>query len=145
MDNLLSLLCVLVVLLLSVAVIGHGLWVAMAWIFRQLSDQQDGDGGQPCSQCGSRFGVRAGRCVVCGAVPGVSATPRLRDELTTTARQLQRLRERGAITQQQFDEIIAVVQTDLAGLAQPSVRPASSPPRPAAPATPAAHVTAPPV
>ncbi len=118
MGDLVGFLCGLAFGLAVIAVVGHMLWLGAAWLLRQLTGQPE-DTGRPCSACGARFGVRAGRCLVCGAVPGVSATPKLRDELTTTSRQLRRLLDGGAISQRQYDEIVAVIQVELAILTPP--------------------------
>src|SRR5687768_13631230 len=91
----------LAILLLFVTVVGHGIWVTLASLFSGGASATET--GKLCPRCGSRFGVRDGRCMNCGAVPHVppgTASPR--EELTSTARQLWRFRESGLITQQQY-------------------------------------------
>src|SRR5438309_726964 len=100
-----------------VAVVGHALWLMLAWIFRSLSGQSaTEDAGKPCPKCGARFGLRNGRCLNCGAVPSVLPGDTLNEELQTTRRQLNRLLDRGAISQQQHDEVVRVIYAELAGL-----------------------------
>jgi hypothetical protein len=120
--------CALAFVLLVVVVVGHGIWVAVAWMLRQLagsgSDREPA--GKPCPHCGARYGVVRGRCIACGAVPNVSpAATTLRDELRTANRQLSRLLDRGAISQQQFNDLRAVIQTELECIGE--VRPQLAP------------------
>src|SRR5439155_18435298 len=100
--------------LLGIMVVGHGLWLVAAWFFRSMTGEQSNlEPGKPCSQCGARYGVKQGRCVMCGAVPGMSPRgPRLRDELQTTIHHLKRLGMTGAITQQQCDELVAIIEAE---------------------------------
>src|SRR5688572_5581731 len=114
MDDVFSFLCVVITVLAVVTVVGHCLWVAIAWVVRTAG----GDGGagqvpqgQPCTSCGARFGVKGGRCVVCGAVPGIAPGANQRDELTTTARQLRRLLDKGAIEGDHYHALTAAIAT----------------------------------
>ena len=126
MDELLAFLCVASIVLAVVTVVGHGIWVAIAWVFRTFGGEggtnQDPQ-GKPCASCGARFGVKGGRCVVCGAVPNVRPLAAQRDELTTTARQLRRLLDKGAITDDQYQSLATVIASELArhGAALPSM------------------------
>ena len=122
MDELLAFLCALTIVLAVVTIVGHGLWVAIAWIlgtFTGENARQQNPQGKACAKCGARFGVKEGRCVVCGAVPNVDPASTLRDELTTTARQLRRLLDRGAITDDQYHALASAIAADLSRLAAP--------------------------
>jgi hypothetical protein len=136
----LLLLCGLAFVLAVVTVVGHGLWVVIASIFGTFTGEhgrEQAPQGKPCTKCGARFGVKGGRCVVCGAVPGVSPASTLREELTTTARQLRRLLDRGAITSDQYDALSAAIaaelRTPLAGTTSGPGEPAPRPQPQAAP------------
>ena len=117
MDEVLVFLCVASIVLAVVTVVGHVLWVAIAWIFRTFSGEAVANQtpqGKPCASCGARFGVKGGRCVVCGAVSNVSPAATQRDELTTTARQLRRLLDKNAITDEHYHALTAAIATELA-------------------------------
>ena len=155
MEIVLSLLCGLSIFLLFVAVVGHALWVAAAWLLSKGSNAAET--GRPCPRCGARYGVREGRCLNCGAVPYVApGSTSHRDELTTTARQLARFRENGLITQQQYDDLTRVIAAELGAPMPPPVpaeriptlvprsADAHSSPQPVAPPSPPVMVTLPP-
>src|SRR5687767_9845293 len=85
-DDLLSVLCALFVSLVFITIVGHGIWVVLAPVFRTLS----------------------------GAPPGPAAPAQSqRDELRGTARQLWRMLQQGHITQRQYDELMVHVRADL--------------------------------
>jgi hypothetical protein len=135
MDELLAFLCMASIVLAVVTVVGHGIWVAIAWVFRNFASEGgtiQTSQGKPCTSCGARFGVKGGRCVVCGAVPNVSPVAAQRDELTTTARQLRRLLDKGAITDEQYQSLASVIAAELArhGAARPMVPLAGTKPGP---------------
>src|SRR5260221_513842 len=108
--------CVAAAVLLGIMVIGHGLWLVAAWFFRSMAGEApELESGKPCSQCGARYGVKQGRCVACGAVPSTPTHRSIRkDDLQTTSRQLKRLCQQGAIPQQQCDELVAIIDAELA-------------------------------
>jgi hypothetical protein len=108
-------LCAFGFFLLVVMVLGHGMWLVVAWMFRALSGAAS-EPTRPCPQCG-RYGLQNGRCVVCGAVPHVAPGRRtLHDELRMTISHIERLAKRGAIEQSQCDQIVALLQAELHAL-----------------------------
>lgn len=106
--------CVAAAVLLIVMVVGHGMWLVAAWFFRAMTDQGPSlESGKPCSQCGVSYGVKQGRCTVCGAVSGMAPRgPRMRDELQTTVHHLKRLCKTGAISQQKCDELVSIIEAE---------------------------------
>src|SRR6478752_482595 len=137
--------CVAAFVLLIVMVMGHGMWLAVAWVFRAMTGEDPSiESGKPCSQCGASFGVKQGQCTLCGAVPGIAPRGRrLKAELQTTVHHLKRLAKTGAISQQQCDELVAIIEAERAYLTPglparaettPSIEPCLSP-QPAATAS----------
>jgi hypothetical protein len=113
----LAVLCFAAFLLAIVTVVGHGIWVAIAWMISAVSSEGESTTaaqGKPCAACGARFGVQRGVCVMCGAVPSVGTGQTLRSELTVTARQLRRLVDRNLISQDQYNQLAAIISADLA-------------------------------
>ena len=111
-------LCGLVVVLVAVTVIGHGIWVLLATCAREVFRYQAKPEAirRPCPQCRSSRSVVNGCCEICGAVPRVETASREREELQTTARQLWRLHREGAISQEHFEALVSVVNSDLGRL-----------------------------
>jgi len=113
----LAVLCFAAFLLAIVTVVGHGIWVAIAWMINAVSSEggsPPATQGKPCAACGARFGVQRGVCVMCGSVPSVGTGQALRSELTVTARQLRRLADRDLISQDQYNQLAAIISADLA-------------------------------
>jgi hypothetical protein len=130
MDQLLGILCLLAGILVVVAVVGHGLWIAAAAVLRALSGNSTGQAaGTNCRHCGSRATVHAGRCVACGAVPAVAPGEETREEARAASRQLWRLLQQGRITQQQYDAVMAPLLADLArhGVSAPPAETTTAP------------------
>jgi hypothetical protein len=131
MDELLGILCLLAGILVVVAVVGHGLWIAAAAVLRAMSGTSPTQAtGGNCRHCGGRATVHAGRCVACGAVPAVVPGEETREEARAASRQLWRLLQQGRITQQQYDGVMAPLLADLArhGVSAPPA--AATAPRP---------------
>jgi len=117
MDEILSILLGLVCLLAAVTFIGHGIWVVVAAVVRQISGASDTQvelrHRKPCPQCGAAHGLDRGKCTVCGAVPQVAPKSPLREELLATARQLKRLQTAGNISEDQYEQLAAVLAREL--------------------------------
>ncbi|MDX1946404.1 MAG: hypothetical protein SFU86_13470 [Pirellulaceae bacterium] len=118
-SEILGLLCGCGFGLVVMTVVGHGIWVAIASVVKSLDSSGDSrkPANVPCPQCGSRLGMNGGRCTNCGAVPHVAPGATLREELKTTARQMRRLVDAKAITQEQYEAILAPIQVELQRLA----------------------------
>ncbi len=105
MEYLIPLLIILFILLVFVTLVGHGIWVVLAWFFRELS----GDKPEPrvqtlslethathqCPNCRQPLTIQMKFCGVCGALRlSLRQEEELR-ELDVTLRQIERLRQAG--------------------------------------------------
>lgn len=116
-------------LVLLITFVGHGLWLLGAAIGKALAGEQaslpanaantahsENDTSttpRPCRRCGSGNGVVSGRCRYCGAIEPAAANHRLRDEITATQRQLDRLWRRGIMNDEEHDRLLAACARDL--------------------------------
>ena len=133
MEPILGILCVLAFLVLAVTVLGHGLWLMFAAIFRALAGEKADrqPPARPCPSCGRIGTVVSGRCQICGAVPAISPPATLLQELEATARHLERMVHRGIIRPDEYERLRDSIQADLARLKEerPSLQPVQpSPP-----------------
>lgn len=117
-SDLLGFLCISAFVLAVITILGHGIWLVLAYIFRQINGGEvvPTPAGKPCPYCRHPQGVIAGRCIACGRVPQVNPGAALEQDLEATARHLKRLYDRKVIPQQQFDELMLVIGSDLARL-----------------------------
>ena len=132
-SDLLGFLCGFGCVLAVVTLVGHCIWVVLAFIFRQMSgDVPAGATGKPCPYCRHPQGVIAGRCIACGRVPQVNPGAALEQDLEATARHLKRLYDRKVLSQQDFEDLMLVINSDLArlrgqiGPVAPAISPAQS-------------------
>src|SRR5688500_16966979 len=118
MEALLSGLCVLAFVLLVVTLIGHGLWVLAAAIFRGLSGQTSATSAPPrtCPACGRVGTIVGGRCQLCGASLNVAPPDGLQQDLEATARHLERMLHRGIIRPDEHQRMVDSILADLARL-----------------------------
>ena len=97
MDDIGGFLCVLLIVLAVITVMGHGLWLLVAAILRWLLAEPPKKKGFDlyCSYCGAGVPSGSSRCPVCGKEKHAQATSTTwRDDLQATYRQLERLRNR---------------------------------------------------
>ena len=106
MEFLISLLVILSILLVSITLIGHGIWLALAWFFRQLSRTASSisitpapspQPPRPCVNCRSPIDIQMKYCGRCGAIRLTLAQEAQLRELDSTLRQLERLHQAGAL------------------------------------------------
>src|SRR5256885_14452207 len=106
-----------------VTLIGHGIWVALAWFIRQLSGpsqsqsqlqsqsreipNQDG-----CPNCNARMFPQEEGCLTCGWRKPSAVMMELLKDLAATRRQLERLHRTGAIDEAAFQRLMQVVETE---------------------------------
>ena len=113
-EVLLALLCFcisLAVLLVIVAVVGHGIWLMAAAIFGG-SKRHDDDVRRPagrrlyrkCVGCGEEFFRDADHCPECGLDPQGKVAVELKD-LEATARTIQRLRDEDLVSADAAEQI----------------------------------------
>src|SRR5437870_13407990 len=106
MEFLIPLLVILSILLVSITLIGHGIWLALAWFFRQLSGTASSisitpapspQPPRPCVNCRSPIDIQMKYCGRCGAIRLTLAQEAQLRELDSTLRQLERLHQAGAL------------------------------------------------
>ena len=110
MEELLVLLFVLAIVML----VGHGLWVLVAWFFRAISGQQKPVGPAApmrCPSCSGLFWLEKGRCRFCGYASTGPPTNPLQSDLEATTRQLNRMFHTGLINQTLHNQLLRLLQT----------------------------------
>lgn len=114
-----EILCALSVFLLVIMVLGHGMWVVVAWFFRAISGANQ-SAAKPCLHCG-RYGMQHGRCVICGAVqqPTTPQSAAARDDLRTTIFHLHLLADRGLLDRTECARLVALLTAELRPTAAP--------------------------
>ena len=106
MEYLIPLLIVAFILLVFVTLVGHGIWMALAWFFRELRGRKTETGLSiysaseqaihHCPNCDCVLEIQMKFCGVCGAQRGTLAQQEQLRELAVTLRQLERLHQIGA-------------------------------------------------
>jgi hypothetical protein len=91
--------------LLLITLIGHGIWVLLRWIIRQLAGKPpDPDVQAPglsrCSNCNATGSPKEIFCGICGARKPSGIVVELLKDLTATERQVERFRRAGGIQEQ---------------------------------------------
>src|SRR4030095_5138766 len=155
MEDLIPILIVLGILFILITLIGHGIWLTLAWIFGALTGSQrpaengpssnrifdapvesEHAGGppprsnepfaHPCLNCGHGLTVQLKFCGVCGARrPTLAQEEQLR-ELEITLRQLERLHKSGAMTETDFRMLQTRIVSEREQLLFPSGRPGAA-------------------
>ena len=107
MEYLIPLFIVLFILLVFVTLVGHGIWMALAWFFREVGGTKRETGvsiyssGEPakhqCTNCECVLEIQMKFCGICGAQSLTLAQEEQLRELAVTLRQLERLHETGAL------------------------------------------------
>src|SRR5437762_11560119 len=105
MEYLIPLLIVLFILLVFVTLVGHGIWLALAWFFRTMSGSDSTPNVQTlslktpsthaCPNCRQTLTIQMKFCGVCGAQRLALHEEELLRELEVTLRQIERLRQAG--------------------------------------------------
>lgn len=135
MDILIALLVILVILLVGVTLIGHGIWLVLAWFVRQVTGKQSHAPGQTlpldvpapeqCFQCHVVQFTSSKYCPRCGAVRPTTAQKELLRELDGTVRQLDRLHQAGALDEVNFRVLKAKIDNEREHIIFPQGRPGS--------------------
>src|SRR2546421_5500533 len=112
MEYLIPLLIGLFILLVFVTLVGHGIWMVLAWFFREVGGTKREtsvsiySSGEPakhqCPNCECVLEIQMKFCGVCGAQHLTPAQEEQLRELAVTLRQLERLHETGALNQVNF-------------------------------------------
>src|ERR1700730_16708572 len=100
----------LLFLLLLIPAVGHGIWVVLRWIIRQLADTPtpkpevvDPDVAR-CLACRAVFPPHKMFCGHCGARRPVGVVVELLKDLAATERQVERFRRSGVISAAAYEE-----------------------------------------
>lgn len=137
-----ELLVVLLVVLTIVTVVGHGIWVFLAFLLRTALREPAAKADRRCLYCNRPTPVNHPRCIWCQRSLVDDAARELAD-VSAGHRALVRLRKAGLITAEQRDALIGQLEEYRAQLlASP---PAAVPPVAAVPEPPASVVEPPPV
>src|SRR5437868_6846416 len=112
MEYLIPLLIVLFILLVFVTLVGHGIWMVLAWFFREIRAGKTETNvsiyspvepaKHHCPNCECVLEIQTKFCGVCGAQRLTPAQEEQLRELAVTLRQLERLHETGALDQVNF-------------------------------------------
>lgn len=123
-----------------VTLIGHGIWVLLAWFFglfratpqstKHVKLNLDSDA---CATCGSTIYRRDEACRVCGWMPLSAAKTELLKELAATARQVARLHKAGAIDYELYARVMRAVEAERERLGAPASRASEAARQPHAP------------
>lgn len=105
MNDLPVVLLVLAIVATIITLVGHGIWVLLAALFGSAGKKPN----QACPFCGRSTSTTLGRCDWCSKE---LTSPRARElqDLDAVRRQVQRLREKGALTPSVADEMLGQVQ-----------------------------------
>ena len=135
MEVLFAVVVVLVILLAGVTLIGHAIWLALAWIVKQISGgkpharvqtlSRDPPAPEQCSHCHIVQATSGKYCAVCGAARPTPAQKDLLRDLKATLRQLDRLHQAGALDEVNFRVLKVKIDTELEQILFPHGRPGS--------------------
>jgi hypothetical protein len=144
MEDLIPILIFLFIFFALMILIGHGIWVALAWLFRQLSGKESAPQYESlnldrCANCNALLPPRALGCTACGWRRASPAAAELFKDIGATHRQLQRLHRQGSISEEAYQELMRVLQLERerlaspTGYAPPTAQPATPRPAPTPP------------
>ncbi len=112
LEFVLGILCAVSILAGVVALVGHGLWLFIAWLFRNLTGAPPAMAGSPCFSCHNPRSVVSGRCRICGAPADVSAGTEQRADLFATRRQLGRWLEAGKLAPETYRALQQLLEVE---------------------------------
>src|SRR5260370_24745160 len=136
MEYLIPVLIVLFILLVIVTLVGHGIWLVLAWFFRSLSGSKrkpsvpsplpTGPATHACLNCGYALVIEMKFCGVCGAQRLTLAQEERLRELEVTLRQLERLQQSGALTEVTFRVLKTKIENEREQILFPQGRPGAA-------------------
>jgi hypothetical protein len=136
MEFLIPLLIILVILLVVVTLVGHGIWLALAWFFREISGskrnssvsarQPAPQAPRPCLNCHYLLPTGMKFCGICGAQRLIAPHEELFRDLSATLRQLERLNNTGAIGEVNFRVLKAKIKNEREQMLFPQGRPGAA-------------------
>ena len=117
----------LFIVLAIVTCVGHGIWVVVAWFFRQVSGRQTKTpeaAGEQCAWCNRVTQRSRDRCQWCGRELHGPAVRELAD-LAATKRQLRRFQRTGTLKTPVADDLLATAEKRRRDLTKPAQVPAT--------------------
>ena len=135
MEDLTPILIVLGIFFILVTLVGHGIWLILAWIFRELTGTARDEppvsitpsptdaSAHKCPNCGFGLTVQLKFCGVCGARRPTLLQQEALRELDITLRQLERLHESGAMTEVDFRVLKTKIVNERERILFPNGRP----------------------
>ena len=136
MEILIALVVILVILLVSVTLIGHGLWLALAWFVRQVTGRQsharsqtlsrDVPAPEQCFHCHVVQFTPTKHCPLCGAGRPTAVQQESLRELEGTLRQLDHFHQAGALDEVNFRVLKAQIDREREHIIFPQGRPGSA-------------------
>jgi hypothetical protein len=115
LEILITLLFALATILVVVTLVGHGIWLLLAWIFRQFTGPTV---SQPyirtttpsrCQNCNYEFSADAESCDYCGWRKPEGIVVELTKDLAATERQIQRFRRAGTLDDDSYEKLKAQI------------------------------------
>jgi hypothetical protein len=134
---LIEIIIVLLALLLvlgSIALVGHIIWIAAAWALKQLfrltgPASRETPRSTRCPGCGALLPPQAPACHACGWSVAFAPAGSLPADLAATARQVERFRRRGLIDEATYRHLIRLVADEQRGPVEGSARTVPPPER----------------
>src|SRR6266478_5753510 len=135
MEILIPLLIILFILLVIVTLVGHGIWVALAWCFREFGGRKTGGppsasqtspAQRPCFTCGESLAIQIKFCGVCGAQRLSLVQEAQLHELLGTLRHLERLHQSGALDAVNFRVLKTRIENEREQMLFPDGRPGTA-------------------
>ncbi len=135
-------LMILFILLVVVTVIGHGIWVVLAWIVRAMAGtpRKEERVQMSCPWCDQTTSIQGGRCQICGRTlfdPKAKST----SELKAVRRRIQTWQNQGKLPPEHAKALLLELESErrvlygLSPLAMTSAKPAVEPRKAAEPTT----------
>lgn len=111
---------ILLFLLGVITLIGHGIWLALAWFFRlftgQSNDSHNSYGSSivrgHCENCNEEMSVHAKWCGVCGWRKISSAKQELAKDMAATVRMMNRLRKAGSMDEATYLQLLELLEEE---------------------------------
>jgi hypothetical protein len=116
------------ILLASITVIGHGIWVLIRTLFHAISGHADGRGNfsPKCQVCGANLSVTSSYCGFCGSKQ--VAHEMVSADLDLIIRQLDRMLSLGRIDQTTYKSIMQAIEESSARFKSPQEQKVPQPP-----------------
>lgn len=124
------------IFLTIITVIGHLIWLSVAWIFKSLSGSRNdnqtsiSDRWEKCITCGEPVRVEYEKCFRCGTPKPSEQTKELKKELEAAWRQTHSLYKKGAIDNETYQSMKIALETErdrLLGKTKPTTQPIVEP------------------